>query len=97
MSPEEIAERYADSMSVDANRELVADIEESIREAIDFSVNYNLEIAAEVAASTAPHAGNNCGCGECTGANSAADAIRGMITATEPPAPSPPHSDGGSP
>lgn len=34
MSAKEIAERYADSMSVDANRELVTDIEDAIREAV---------------------------------------------------------------
>lgn len=51
-------------------------IEGLIREATE----ERQELCAQVGAATAPHAGRNCGCGECAGANGAAEAIRSIGT-----------------
>lgn len=123
MSPEEIAERYADALSADAVKELTDDIREAVKERdmewwekcclVD-----NVEPTPDGVSQWVTIYGQYCseterercfqivltyddpiqGLSPVETRERIADVIRcGTPPATEPPAPSPPQSDGGSP
>lgn len=90
MTPEEIAALYEDSMSANANRQLVEDIREAVKEEYDRAEKYRSDLkdlVSELWKGT-------------TGIHTWKDTLRragsiGTPPATEPPSPSPGPSDGG--